>query len=79
MKKHKIGDIIFWIIIILFLINTGLAYISYKTASENDKPSIYLKESKKGNETTYNILLYKVVVYETDDIKTTSLKLFFLN
>ncbi len=79
MKKHKIGDIIFWIIIFLFLINTFLAYVSYKTTSENEKPSIYLKESKEDNKTTYNVLLFKIVIEETDQLKTISLKLFFLD
>lgn len=79
MKKRKIGDIILWIIIILFLINTGVAYLSYRQVSDDSNPSVYLKESKKGNDTIYNIGLYKIVISENEEVKNVSLKLFFID
>ena len=79
MKKRKIGDIILWIIIILFLINTLVAYVSYRQVSDESNPSFYLKESKKSNVTTYNIGLYKIVIAEEEKLKNVSLKLFFLD
>lgn len=79
MKKNIIGDIILWIIIILFLINTGIAYLSYRQVSDNSNPSVYLKKSKNDNNTIYNIGLYKIVISENNLEKNVSLKLFFID
>ncbi len=78
MKKNKIGDIILWSIVVLFLINTLIAYLSYKTVSDEKEPKISFGVKKEENTITYNEGLYKVVVREDDSIREVSLKLFFL-
>lgn len=78
MKKYKIGDIILWSIIILFLVNTLIAYISYKQVSENKEPTISFNKKTINKKVIYNEGIYNVIVKEDDEEKEVSLKLFFL-
>ncbi len=78
MKKIKIWDIIFWIILILVLINTGIAYITYKQVSDKKEPTFTFSKKIKNNKITYNEALYKVIVEEDSKSRLVSLKLFFL-
>lgn len=78
MKKYKIGDIILWSILILFLINTLIAYISYRQVSENKEPTISFAKKTVNKKVIYNEGIYNVIVKEYDKEKEVSLKLFFL-
>lgn len=78
MKKRKIGDIILWSIVVLFLVNTVVAYISYKQVSDNKKPSILINKKVVDNKTIYNEGIYNIIVMENEEIREVSLKLFFL-
>lgn len=78
MKKYKIGDIILWSILILFLINTLIAYISYKQVSVNKEPTILFNKKTVNKKVIYNEGIYNVIVKEDDEEKEVSLKLFFL-
>lgn len=78
MKKNKIGDIILLIVVVLFLLNSLIAYFSYKKVSDNKSPYINLGVIKKENVLIYNQGLYKIVVEENNNLREVSLKLFFL-
>ncbi len=78
MKKLKIGDIILWLFIVLFLLNTLAAYFSYVSVSDNKEPKINFGVKKENGITTYNEGLYNIVVKEDETTKEVSLKLFFL-
>lgn len=79
MKKKKIGNIIFIIIFSFIVINTLVAYFSYKEVSDNKEPKISFKTIKSDDKTIYNELLYKVIKQENENKRTVSLKLFFLD
>ncbi len=79
MILKKIRNIIFIMIFIFIIINTMIAYISYKEVIDNKTPKISFKTVKTGYKTEYNELLYKVILSETKSNRTVSLKLFFLN
>lgn len=78
MKKRKIGDIILWIIVVIFLLNTLIAYLAYNEISNEKKPTVNFGMQKEEDTKIYNEGLYKVVVKEDDMMEEVSLKLFFL-
>lgn len=79
MTRKKIKNIIFMVIFFFILINTFVAYFSYKEVCDNKTPKIGFKTVKKGYKTEYNLLIYKVILEEKENKRTVSLKLFFLN
>lgn len=78
MKKNKIGDIILWVVVTLFLVNSLVAYFSYKQVSDKKEPTFTFSKKIKNNKITYNEALYKVIVEEDSKSRLVSLKLFFL-
>ncbi len=78
MKKNKICDIVFWVIVILILINTGFAYLTYKQVSDKKEPTFIFNKKITENKITYSEVLYKVTVEEDNKTRVVSLKLFFL-
>lgn len=78
MKKNRIGDIILWLVVIIVVLNTIIAYISYKNVSDKKKPMFSFGITEKTGKITYKEGLYNVIVSEDDKTRTVSLKLFFL-
>ena len=78
MKINKIGDIILWLIFTLVVLNTIIAYVSYKKVINKKEPLLSFKIIKKDNKIIYNEALYKIIVNENDKTREVSLKLFFL-
>lgn len=78
MKKNKIGDIILWVVVTLFLVNSLVAYFSYKQVSDKKEPTFTFSKKIKNNKIIYNEALYKVIVEEDSKSRLVSLKLFFL-
>lgn len=78
MKKEKIGYYILFILFVIILINSFVAYISYKEVLNGKNPKIKLSTSDKNGVITYNELLFKIIKYETVNEKIVDLKLFFL-
>lgn len=78
MKKNKIPDIILCFVAIIILMNTIIAYVSYKRVCDDKLPVISSGKKTDNKNVTYKQGLYKIVVIENDDTREVSLKLFFL-
>lgn len=78
MKKSKIGDIILWLVVIVVILNTIVAYVSYKMVCDDKKPLVTLDKKETSENVIYKEGLYKIIVTENDKMKEVSLKLFFL-
>lgn len=78
MKKNRIGDIILWLVVIVVVFNTIIAYVSYKNVSDKKEPKLSFGVSEKKGKVIYKEGLYNVIVSEDEKTRTVSLKLFFL-
>lgn len=78
MKKNRIGDIILWLVVIVVVLNTIIAYVSYKNVSDKKEPKFSFGVARQKGKITYKEGLYNVIVSEDEKTRTVSLKLFFL-
>ena len=78
MKMKKFGYYILFILFLGILINSFVAYISYKEVLRGNTPKIKLSTSSKNGVITYNELLFKIKKYKTINENVVDLKLFFL-
>ncbi len=79
MNKKKAVNIIYVFVFCIIILNTLVSYFSYKEICDNKKPKIAINEVRKDDKIIYNLLLYKVIVYQKENIRTVNLKLFFLD
>ncbi len=75
----KVINISVVIIILLAILNTVLALVSYGEVTNKKEPTISFGKSENDVVTVYNELLYNIKVTDDGSVRTVSLKLFFLD
>ena len=76
--NKKIVNVVLVILIMIFVLNSVIAYGSYLKACEKNEPLIYFFKESKSYYTIYNVALYKIKVENRNNKRITSLKLFFI-
>ena len=76
--KKIIIKCVFWVLILLVLLNTIISYLSYNRVIKNKEPIFSFESKKEKNKIIYKQGLYNVIVNNSSDKKEVSLKLFVI-